>query len=332
MSERSPAPALSVILPCEEGFAYVRRTVDALLRQTVRDQIELVLVSTTKQMPDFESGELDGFHSVRVVVAPGLMGNRARAVGIRTARAPIVASAEDHCYPEPGWAAALIGSFDGEWSAAGPAMYNGNPASALSWANLLLAFGPWVAPAHAGAVAQLPWHNTTYARGALLDYGEHLGELMDVEGLLQEDLARKGHRFYHAVGAQVYHLNVSRLSSTVIHRLDASRLFAAYRSRGWSPFKRLVYVLAAPLIPFVRLRRVLPLLRKVDTRPGLRARILPVLIACLVVDSLGESAGYALGAGHDVVVKVEMFERLRFRHLSRSDRQAYDSGGLGRPA
>ena len=332
MSGTSRAPALSVILPCEEGFAYVRRTVRALRSQTVRDQIELVLVTPTNHLPDLESGEVDGFHSVRVVVAPGQMGNRARAVGIRSAGAPIVALAEDHCYPEPGWAAALIGSFDGGWSAVGPAMYNANPASALSWVNLLLAFGPWVGPTEAGPVPQLPWHNATYKRVPLLDYGDRLGELMDVEGMLQQDLARNGHRFYHQVAAQTYHLNVSRFSSTAIHRLDAGRLFGAYRSHSWSPVKRLAYILAAPLIPVIRLWRTLPLLRRVDARPGLMSRILPVLVGCLILDTIGETAGYALGAGHNVVVKVEMFERLRFRHLSRADRQVYDAGALGHSA
>jgi len=331
MIESSRAPALSVILPCEEGFEYVRRTVRALRMQTVRDQIELVLVTTTNQTLDFDSEEINGFHSVRVVVAPGLLGNRARAAGIRCAAAPIVALAEDHCYPEPGWAAALIATFEGGWSAVGPAMYNANPGSALSWVNLLLAFGPWVAPAEAGAVAQLPWHNATYKRAPLLEYGGDLGELMDVEGMLQRDLARKGHRFYHEVAAQTYHLNVSRFSSTVIHRLDASRLFAGYRSRRWSPLKRLAYILGAPSIPLIRLWRTLPMLRKVDARPSVVARILPVLVGCLVLDTLGETVGYALGAG-DTVSKVEMFERLRFRHLSRADQRAYDAGGLGRPA
>jgi len=331
MSESSQAPALSVILPCEEGFEYVRRTVRALRMQTVRDQIELVLVTTRHQTLDLESEEINAFHSVRLVVAPGLVGNRARAAGIRCAGAPIVALAEDHCYPEPGWAAALIATLDNGWSAVGPAMYNANPGSALSWVNLLLAFGPWVAPAEGGAVAHLPWHNTTYKRAPLLEYGSDLDELMDVEGILQQDLARKGHRFYHQVAAQTYHLNISRYSSTISHRLDASRLFAGYRSRSWSPLKRLAYILGAPLIPFIRLWRAFPLLRKVDAPPGLLARVLPLLVGCLILDAAGETVGYALGAG-DTASKVEMFERLRFRHLSRADQRAYDAGGLGRTA
>jgi hypothetical protein len=329
MSEPPRPPALSVILPCEEGFAHVRRTVAALQKQTVRDRIELVLIAPNDLLAP-PAKEVDGFHSVKVVCAPGLMGNRARAAGIRAASGPIVASAEDHCYPAPGWAEALIATFEGGWSAVGPAMYNGNPANVLSWVNLLLAFGPWVAPAEGGPITQLPWHNTSYKRLPLLEYGDRLGEMMDVEGMLQQDLVRKGHRFYHGVSASVHHLNVSRFSSTFAYRLDSSRLFAGYRARGWSPLKRLVYILAAPLIPFVRLRRTLPLLGKVHPRTG-PLRMLPALVVCLVVDSIGETAGYAFGAGHAMVRKVEKYERLRFRHLSRADRQVYDEGGLGHP-
>ena len=327
MSSPSQAPALSVILPCEEGFRYIRQTIEALQQQTICRQIELVLI-VRDALSDGELAEIDGFHSVRVVVDRGLMGNRARAAGIRAASAPIVASAEDHCYPEPRWAASLLAAFADGWSAVGPSMYNGNPASALSWVNLLLAFGPWVAPAAAGPIVQLPWHNTSYQRLLLVEYGDSLGELMDVEGLLQEDLARKGHRFYHAVDARVHHLNVSRVSSTITYRLDSSRLFAAYRSRGWSALRRLLYVLAAPLIPIVRLRRTLPLLRKVEGGPGLHARVLAVAAVCLIIDSIGETIGYALGSTQRLVLKVEGFERLRFRHMSRADRRLYDRGRL----
>ena len=330
MIETPQPPTLSVILPCGDGFEFIRRTVRALWAQTVRDQIELVLITTTDE-PGIESEEVAGFHSVRVVLAPGIVGNRARAVGIRGASAPVVALAEDHCYPEPGWAAALIAAFDNGWSAVGPAMYNANPASSWSWVNLLLAFGPWVGPAKGGPVTMLPWHNSTYKRAPLLEYGDELGELMDVEGMLQRDLVRKGHRFYHEVAAETYHLNVSRPLSTIVHRLKAGRLFAGYRSRDWSPLKRLVYILAAPLIPFVRLWRTLPMLRKVDERPGLIPRILPVLLGCLFLDAIGETGGYAIGPGN-LAPEVETFERLRFRHLSPADRRMYDAGKLGRPA
>jgi len=324
----APAPALSVILPCEEGFEFVRRTVHALQSQTVCDQIELVLITTT-DAHRFDTEEIAGFHSVRLVIAPGLFGNQARAAGIRTASAPIVALAEDHCFPEPEWAAAVIAAFEKGWSAVSPAMFNGNPATALSWVNLLLAFGPWVGSAEAGSVAGLPWHNGIYKRAVLLEYGDALGELMGVEGMLHADLARRGHRFYHEVRAQIYHINISRSSSTFAHRFRAARLFAASRSRDWSPLRRLVYIFAAPLIPFVRLWRTLPQLRKVDEPSGIMLRIPPVLLGCLFVDALGETVGYVIDSV-DLLPKVETFERLRFRHLSRADRHAYDLGGLGR--
>lgn len=323
MSQAPQTPALSVILPCEEGFAFIRRTVRALHAQTVRDRIELVIVAPTDG-PGIEPREVGGFHSVRTVVAPGKLGNRARAAGIRAAIAPVVALAEDHCFPEPGWAAALIAAHEQGWTAVGPAMYNANPATSLSWVNLLLAFGPWVGPAAAGPMTLLPWHNSAYKRAPLLEYGDDLGDMMEVESVLQWDLVRKGHRFYQETAAKTHHLNISRPASTIVHRPKAGRLFAGHRSRGWSPLKRLVYIVAAPLIPWVRLWRTLSMMRKAAEWRGLMPRILPVLLGCLVLDTIGETAGYAAGPGN-VAREIEAFEHQRYRHLTRADQQAYDA-------
>ena len=121
-------------------------------------------------------------------------------------------------------------------------------------------FGPWVRGRVPNPTDQLPWHNASYKRAPLLEYGEGLGDLMEVEGMLQADLVSKGHRLYYEPAARVHHLNISKVSCTVVCRFKSSRLFAGRRSQTWSPLKRLLYVLASPLIPLVRLRRTLPMI------------------------------------------------------------------------
>ena len=50
-------------------------------------------------------------------------------------------------------------------------MRNANPKSAISWANLLIEYGPWLDPAPAGKASHLPGHNSSYKRDVLLGYG-----------------------------------------------------------------------------------------------------------------------------------------------------------------
>ena len=60
------------------------------------------------------------------------------------AHAPIVALAEDHCFPEPGWADALIRAHQGPWAVVGPVVRNANPATIVSWCDFVIGYGPWM--------------------------------------------------------------------------------------------------------------------------------------------------------------------------------------------
>src|SRR5262249_35044767 len=92
------------------------------------------------------------------------------AAGVRRASAPIVALAENHSFPEPGWAAALIQAHRAAPSraAVGPELGNANPERAVSWAYLFSYFGRWAEPAAAGIVEVLPGHNPSNKRDILL--------------------------------------------------------------------------------------------------------------------------------------------------------------------
>jgi hypothetical protein len=55
----------------------------------------------------------------------------------------------------------------------------GNPGP-LSWADIFLSFGSWVAPLDGGEMTRLPWHNTSYRRDLLLACGDRLAYVLDV--------------------------------------------------------------------------------------------------------------------------------------------------------
>jgi hypothetical protein len=291
-------PAISVVIVTPDRFDSIRTTVRHLRAQSARDRLELVVVAPSAEHVADAEPELRDFPYCRVVeVGPITSTAHARAAGIRAASAPLVALAEDHSFPAPGWAAALIEAHRQPWAAVGPQIGNANPEKLMGWANLLLEYGPWLAPAEAGPVEHLPGHNGSYKRAVLLEYGADLAPMLEAETTLHWDLRARGHRLYLEPAARVDHLNFSRPSTCLTLRFNGGRLFAACRSRRWSPARRLLYAAATPLIPLVRLRRVLRTLCRPGRPRWLLPRVLPALISALLVDALGELVGYTTGPG-----------------------------------
>ncbi len=314
------AASLSVVLVTTDTFVSVRRTVEHLARQTVRDRMELVLVAPSRATLDADATLLGRLGST-VVVEVGDIGSigAANAAGVRRASAPVVVLAEDHCFPEPDWAAALIAAHRGDCAAVGPVVRNANPATAVSWADLFIGYGPWLGPCAGGAVDFLPGHNTSYKRAVLLGYGDRLEAMLGAETLLHWDLRAAGHRLLLEPTARVAHTNFSRWASWVRVQVLAGRVFAGARGAAMHPVARLAYVAGSPLIPLVRLVRIAR-----TAPPALRGRLfrtLPALSIGLVLDALGQMAGYAFGAG-DAPARLARFEYQRVRHLTPGDRRA----------
>ena len=318
MHGRDAAPALSVILPTSDDFSGVRLTVRALHAQTVRHRIELVLVVPHNDPGVIES-EVCGFAKVTIVVAsPIVTSNRSRVAGIRAASAPIVALAEDHSFPDPDWAEALIAAHERDYAVVGPVIRNANPRSTLSWANLLLEYAPWFEGASRGEMSDLPGHNSAYRRSLLLSYGDDLEDIFEVEAVVQRDLRAKGHKLFLEPSAKTNHLNFSRLRPSLTLRLNAGRSFAGYRTLGWSFPKRALYAVASPLIPVVRFVRIVRFLNR-SSYGFLLPRVLPLLSLVLITDGFGEMLGYFLGPGRSPITLGEIeFDRMRF--MSSHDR------------
>jgi hypothetical protein len=101
---------------------------------------------------------------------------------------------EDHCYPEPGWAEALVAAYDDRTAVVGPVVAHANEGGVVAWADYLLGYGPWLDPTPGGDVAYLPGHNSSYRREALLDYEPELERWLEAESVLHWDLRDKGWR------------------------------------------------------------------------------------------------------------------------------------------
>jgi hypothetical protein len=243
---------------------------------------------------------------------PGLgQWGEARAQAVRTARAPIVAFIEDHCFPAPTWAERLLDAHSRPWAAVGYAFTNANPRSAVSRAAMLARYGMFAHPARRGEARYISGNNVSYRRDPLLALQDRLATLLDIDFNLQEELRRQGQRLCVESGALAAHTNYDSLGGECRTGRPYCRLLAAHRvaAGGWRLPRRLLYGVLTPVsAPVLRLLRLIISLRgrRAHWRPFLAG--LPLIVLMYVSDAMGESAGYLLGAGEAgrAVLKYEL--------------------------
>jgi Glycosyl transferase family 2 len=314
-------PAMSVILITPDRYQSLRKTIRHLRAQAMHDRMEIVIVTPSADSLEADERELREFSQFRVVeVGPITSVGPAYAAGIRQASAPVVVLGEDHSFPEPGWAEALLRAHEQPWAVVGPVVRNANPGSRMSWADFFLGYGPWQEPTPAGEMEHLPGHNSSYKRDILLRYDALLDSMMEAESVLHWDLRRNGYRLYLEPAAKTAHVNFTLFSSWVQALFESGRKFAAFRTSNerWSRTRRLLFSAAAPLIPLVRLRRIVADLRRPGRPDHLLPGVAPLLLLGLAVDAAGQMMGCALGIGASREQPL-CFEFHRYRHVRKGD-------------
>jgi len=282
-------PVLSYVIPCG-GWHHVERVVDCLLAQEEVAGMELVLAgpaAVEREVPDHVR---ERFAAVTVVDADPREMHEARARGMLAATAPVAVIGETHCYPQAGWARAILAAA-ADWDAIGPQIENANPATGLSWANLTIDYGPFLRPAR-GESEVLPGQNAAVRTALLEPYRDELAQWMRMPYLFFRRLRDEGARLFVEPAARSAHLNVTDRRAWLAERFGAGRTFASDRSASWSRRRRAVYTLGSPAIPVLRSRRALRDLR----RGGGPLRALPPLLTGLLASGLGEAVGYAVGS------------------------------------
>jgi hypothetical protein len=299
-ADSSATPALSAIAVVPNKYEAIRRTMGHLRAQTIAEQIEIVLVASSRGQLDVDESELAPFHSWQVVEV-GNVGSIGSgfAAGIRRAKAPVVALTEDHSFPDARWAELLLDAHHQPWAAVGPSMCNGNPNTMVSWADFYQAYGAWTHPVSPGPIHHLPGHNSSYKQSVLLEFGDRLEVLMEAENVLHGHLKAQGHGLLLESATCTAHLNFASWSAWIPARYYKGRQFASTWAHAWSWPRRLLFTAASPLFPWIRVWRVSRNARR--SQPvGFLLRFLPVLVAGLLVEGLGQTLGYLTGPGNSI--------------------------------
>lgn len=313
---------MSAILVAHRYSECLRWALERLRAQTTAAELECVIVAPTRAAVE------DGLEAIRELCGCQVIEHAlddwgaAKAAGVRAARAPLVVFMEDHSYPDPGWAEALIQAHErGDFAAVGPVVWNANPATSISWGCFLVYYGQYMRALPPEMVRHLPGNQSCYRRELLLEYGSRLADVLQAEIVLHHELLAEGKSLCQEPAAKVRHLNYSRIGPAMQEYFLASRVFAAERRRPWSRFRIAVYAAGSILLPLIRLKRILA----ETLQAGLKARILagacgPALLI-LCAGAAGEMLGYALGPGR-AKESLMRFEAERDSGFTRQDLEA----------
>jgi hypothetical protein len=307
---------MSIILATDR-YETIRPVVHHLRRQTVRGQLEIVMVTPNQESLGLEASELEGFAGVRVVAIQSLYPlGVARAAGVRAARAPLVFIGETHTYGHPTWAETMIDAHAQPWAAVVPGFGNANPRSALSWAVFLLDYGYWLhaLPSHEASMS--PTHNVAYKREVLLELGDGLEPALSQGDRLPIELRKNGHHSYFESAARLDHLNVARPGPWIRERFLGGLLLAGRRAQRWSVLRRVVYFCGSPLIPAVILTRLRKPIGLALRNMRVPAGTLAALVVGTVISAVGEMVGYVRGADHAADLAMMELEVHKLRYAS----------------
>ena len=293
-------PLLSAIVCVGPRRARGQFVVDSLCSQTRVDAMEIVVVDLApEKTPDLHLKP--GVRATYIRMPAETSWGRVRATGVRRSCSPIAAFIEDHCCPDPGWAAAVIEAHRGPWAAVSYAFTNGGPDQYLSRSAWIAEYGLWAHPTHSGPAIHLPGNNVAYKRELLLDLEDELEDLLAVDFSVQEYFFRRGLPMYVESNALAAHQSYSSPVKLVYANYAYARLMAAKRAggRAWSNLRRLICGLATPFaVPPLRLFRLARSLRGRRALWTTFLTSLPVIYLVYLSAAVGEATGYLLGLGN----------------------------------
>jgi hypothetical protein len=293
------APRLSVVMvvgACRDRAQYA---LNRLCAQTPIDALEIVVVDVAANgLPNLS---IPFGAPVTVVSARGLEHwGKARRLGLERTSAPIIAFIEEHCFTEPGWAAALIEAHEGPWASVGYGFRNANPESYVSRAAMVTDYGLWLDGTPRGRVWWLPGNNVSYKREAFLSLGDRIEDALATDFVAHEMFRERGLPMFVESRALAKHMNFTTVRETAITNYVWCRAMAARRANaaGWSTLRRIAQAFVTPATaPVYRVVRLIGTLRRGRTLGQFTAS-LPVLVVVSLWAGVGEAAGYALGAGN----------------------------------
>ncbi len=297
----SNTPQVSVVIASIVGAPFIDDCITSLERQTKECRAEVIVVACGT----LEYAQRIGrkFPWARVIHRAGretIPDLRRR--GVKEAAGDIVAIIEEHCMAAPDWLQQSVKALaSSDYGVAGGPVVDYSYKRLLDWVVYFCEYNGYLPPWREDEPHDLGSANVAYSRAVLLKYEQYL-ELGYWEASLHPKLYADGVKFRAVPEMVVYHRGPFAYGYYLQQRYWFSRAFAGARKLPGS--RKMAYVVAAPLVPFVLLARMTQRIFERKCHVYKFIQVLPLLLPVLTVYVAGEFVGYLAGPG-DALLKVE---------------------------
>jgi hypothetical protein len=289
-------PSLSIAVGTTEGWPYVRPILEAI-REDVEAVGAEILFADGSDRPPPTADEI-GRH-VRWLKSPGTPVFGLYAQALRTARAEIIATTEDHALPRPGWVRAILRAHaeHPEAAAVGGAIENGSRGALLDWASYFITQGQHMAPLGDRQVSMTTNEaNVSYKRRAVDAFDDN-GGLGFMAILHNRRLAERGEILRVDDRMVVDHFETAGIRATSAIHFHNGRSIAGFRRQSGMDGEDWLRLAVSLVLPVWRTVRAV----RVGLAKGrLRREILSSAPLALWLDycqGVGHLLGYIAGAG-----------------------------------
>ncbi len=286
---------LSVVIVSLYSHLSLRKSLDGILANEIRDKIEILVVDCCSDEPI--SNLIQKYPKVRFIQFPPKVGIPFLAgAGIKQSIGEIVALTDASCVVGPGWIRAIFEAHQLPSPVIGGAVEVREKMKPLGWAAYFCEYGQFMRPLKMGAADVLPGNNISFKR-SVLEGGTAYVEPEFWKTYWCEKLKENGIELISEPAMLTYYAKTFQTVPFFVRRFHHGRCFAGMRTNQSSLGKRMLYFAGSPILPAVFLyRTIITILAK---KRFLKEFVLsfPFVVLAIVFWSLGETCGYLAGKG-----------------------------------
>jgi len=293
----SETPRLSVIVASYNALKTIEACLRSLEQQRTTQSFEVIVVDSGSD----GAGKLIQKHFPLVTLcnfSKRMHCGEARNVGIRIARADLIAFLDADCVADGDWIERILSSHQASDPAIGGAIDNCNPMSFIGWAAYFCEFSRWMPGSRTQWIDDIAGANMSYKKEVFDRYGTFIKGTYCSDTEFHWRMGRTGVRLLFEPTILVSHHNIDNFKQFVRHEFIHGRSFGRVhlKAKGFSSGIRVLKVLGLPLCILRILGKILFF--------NFRNRIyfsrflltMPLILLGSISWSIGQVTGYAQGA------------------------------------
>ena len=218
----------------------------------------------------------------------------ARNFGISVAKGEIIAFIDADCTADRNWVDKILKAHESPYPAIGGAIANGNPESYIGWAAYFCEFSQWMPQTTSGNIEEVPEGCLSIKRWAFKKYGPFPEGTYSEDTLFNWRLSKSQEKPLFIPSIKVRHINQTNFFKLLKKQAIHGKFFAIVRisTKNFSVFRRSVFVIFSPLLPFVLFYRICKRITQNKTYVKQFIIASPIVFFSLISWSWGEFCGY----------------------------------------